>query len=69
MVYEYPDEVVLARAAQDRLAAARIKAVREFCADQIVYDALPGGGLTDRAWCAQSVLNVLDGNIDSQLSS
>lgn len=47
---------------------ARIGAVREFCTAQITHDALPGGGLTARAWCAQGVLNILDGLIDWQLS-
>lgn len=49
------------------LITARIGAVREFCAAQIVHDALPGGGLTARAWCAQGVLNILDGLTDWQL--
>jgi hypothetical protein len=52
----------------NRIIAARIEAIRSFCADQIEHDARPGGGLTDRAWCAQSVLNILDGKIDHQLS-
>lgn len=46
---------------------ARIQAVREFCADQITHDAMPSGGLTNRAWCAQSVLNILNGLTDWQL--
>jgi len=54
----------------------RIDAVRDFCKDQLTWDAIKTsgngsakGGLTDRAWCAQSVLNILDGNIDDQLRS
>lgn len=27
-----------------------------------------GGGLSNRAWCAQGVLNILDGFIDEQLT-
>lgn len=49
------------------LTPARIQAVRQFCADQITHDALPSGGLTNRAWCAQSVLNILNGLTDWQL--
>lgn len=49
------------------LTHARIQAVRDFCADQITHDDLPSGGLTNRAWCAQSVLNILNGLTDWQL--
>lgn len=49
------------------LTDGRIRHIREFCAAQISHDALPGGGLTNRAWCAQGVLNILDGNIDDQI--
>lgn len=50
------------------LIAARIDAVRDFCVDTIDYDeGKAGNGLTDRAWCAQSVLNILNGLIDDRL--
>ena len=69
--YEYPAEVVLARAAEQRLAAARIAYVRDLCAKAIEHDrpqeASPNHW-TDRHWLAQSVLNILDGKIDSQLT-
>lgn len=71
MVYEYPDEVVLARAAQDRLAAGRIRHVRAICENAIERDKDPNDPSrpvqTDRKWLAQSVLNILDGLIDPQI--
>lgn len=48
------------------LMGLRIAAVRKFCQDQIDFDAIPNG-LTNRAWAAESVLNILDGKIDAQL--
>lgn len=52
------------------VAGARIDAVREFCAAAIEHDKLPNSNaLTDRAWCAQGVLNILDGNVDWQLGT
>ncbi len=50
------------------LRAARVDAVRDFCEAQIAHDAgKAGDGLTDRAWAAQSVLNILNGTTDDQL--
>jgi hypothetical protein len=42
--------------------AGRIDHVRDICTTAIARD-----GLTDRAWLAQSVLNILDGKIDVQI--
>ena len=53
----------------DSLTAARIKHVRQQCESSIEFDqfAVKLPNLTDRAWLAQSVLNILDGKIDHQL--
>jgi len=32
------------------------------------FDAMPQGELSNRAWLAQSVLNILDGSIDPQIT-
>ena len=53
--------------AELRIIAARVAAIREFSDAQIAHDARDDGALTDRAWCAQSVLNILAGNIDEQI--
>lgn len=54
------------------LAAGREQHVRDICKTAIQHDVgAPGwsttGGLTDRQWLAQSVLNILDGKIDRQI--
>lgn len=50
------------------LLSGRIEAVRTACKSSIEYDSgKVGPGLTDRAFLAQSVLNILDGLIDDQL--
>jgi hypothetical protein len=54
---------------QLNLIAGRIEHVRAICESSIAHDrhgARPGE-LTDRQWLAQSVLNILDGNIDAQI--
>ena len=55
----------------DALTAARIKMVRVQCESSIAFDQYPGlkypALRTDRAWLAQSILNILDGKIDDQL--
>lgn len=51
------------------LLAARITHVRDMCATWIRLDKTGPGTLTDRAWLAQSVLNILDGNIDRQIAA
>jgi hypothetical protein len=69
--FEYPAEVVYARAAEQRLAAARIAYVHDLCAKAIEHDRPIETGpnhWTDRHWLAQSVLNILDGQIDDQLT-
>lgn len=47
--------------------------MRDICAKSIEHDATrPIGSadaLTDRAWLAQSVLNILDGKIDEQIKA
>lgn len=47
----------------------RIEEVRGFCERMIEHDRDQRQplALTDRAWACQSVLNILDGNIDDQL--
>jgi hypothetical protein len=62
-----PDYYLRLNAASEKRAngiiAARIKAVRHFCQDQIIHY-----GKGDSAtWVAQGVVNILDGNIDNQL--
>lgn len=56
---------------QTSLTAGRIAHIREMCQNAIVGDSnvYPHNplALTDRAWLAQSVLNILDGNIDAQI--
>lgn len=50
------------------LMSSRVEAVRDACKSSIEFDAGKAGlGLTDRAWLAQSVINILDGLIDDQL--
>lgn len=62
---------------------ARIAAIRDLCKESIEFDArvdikglVPprhtidqegSKALTDRAWLAESVINILDGKIDDQL--
>lgn len=48
--------------------ARRIDEVRNFCRSQIAHDRNPDQPfvVTNRAWCAQAVLNILDGNVDGQ---
>ncbi len=69
--YEYPAEVVLERAAQQRLIAGRITHVRDICQKAIERDQgmFPGNpnAQSDRHWLAQSVINILDGLIDDQI--
>lgn len=53
------------------LDAGRIDHIRDICQkaitqDSNVYPHNPNA-LTDRAWLAQSVLNILNGNIDEQI--
>ena len=50
------------------LLAGRITHVRDICRSSIDQDRGKPGTLTDRAWLAQSVLNILDGNIDRQIA-
>lgn len=46
----------------------RMKSIRTFCESNMVHDAgKADGGLTDRAWACQCILNILDGLIDEQL--
>lgn len=53
------------------LDAGRLDHIRDLCLKAIDRDkdAYPGNpsALTDRAWLAQSVLNILDGKIDPQI--
>lgn len=52
----------------DPVVAGRIRHIREMCTSAIRRDAgAAGGGLTDRAWLAESVLNILSGTIDEQI--
>lgn len=62
-MYEYPSEVVLARAAVARVLAHRIKHIRAVCQTCMDTD----GAFTDRRWLAETVLNILDGKIDIQI--
>lgn len=45
------------------LLEGRVEHVRGLCRNALDCD----GAYTDRAWLAQSVLNVLNGNIDAQI--
>jgi hypothetical protein len=56
------------------IEALRVEAVRELCKQHNSEGPLssePGyrtaGALTNRGWLAQSILNILNGNIDDQL--
>lgn len=52
----------------DALLAARVADVKKLCESSIEFDKEDGaGGLTNRAWLASSIINVLDGAIDKQL--
>jgi hypothetical protein len=52
-----------------KIEKGRIAHVRDICSKAIDYDDGKAGvaGLTDRAWLAWSVLNILDGLIDAQI--
>jgi hypothetical protein len=51
----------------DELVAKRIGRVQDICSTAIEHErARETGRWTDRHWLAQSVLNVLEGNIDYQ---
>lgn len=50
------------------LVAGRIGHVRKLCESSMEFDATEPGGLSNRAWLAHSVLNILDGNIDAQIN-
>lgn len=50
------------------LIGGRVRHVEEMCRSAVALDAAKGRGLTDRAWLAQSVLNILHGSIDDQIS-
>lgn len=53
---------------QRRVTDLRIAAIRQGCVSAIEADAPRSGvSLSNRAWLAQSVLNILDGRIDDQL--
>jgi hypothetical protein len=45
------------------LQEARLAHVREVCMNVLRRD----GAYSDRAWLAQAVLNILEGNIDAQI--
>lgn len=63
--FEYPvTELTPLEVTQLRVRAA---AIEELCTNSISHDTHHTGGLTDRAWLAQSVLNILEGKIDDQL--
>lgn len=50
------------------LVRLRMKSIRTFCESNMVHDAgKADGGLTNRAWACQCILNILDGLIDEQL--
>lgn len=51
------------------LVAGRIGHVKTLCQHAMDFDALPQGELSNRAWLAQSVLNILDGSIDPQITA
>lgn len=57
--YEYPAEVVLARAEEARKVQARIQAVRKVCEPHTVYN--PNVEWGDCNWLAQAILRILDG--------
>jgi hypothetical protein len=42
----------------------RIEKVRQVCVASLNRDRVPGAPLTDRAWLADTVLNVLNGAVD-----
>jgi hypothetical protein len=67
--YSYTMQAGVGKAA---IAAGRERHIRDMCQNAINHDVgAPGntttGGLTDRQWLAQSVLNILDGTIDAQI--
>lgn len=68
--YEDDDEKrwQVARHFAERIATVdnRIKHVRALCESSIEFDRRHerADGWTDRHWLAQSVLNILDGNVD-----
>jgi hypothetical protein len=45
------------------LLEGRVQHVRDLCLGALDRD----GAYTDRAWLAQSVLNILNGNVDAQI--
>lgn len=51
------------------LISARTDAIRSVCEASVRFDADPDrpGVLTNRAWLANAVVNILDGKIDEQL--
>jgi hypothetical protein len=52
------------------LIAGRISHIQDICRSAIEFDATKTyAGATDRQWLAQSVLNILGGNIDTQIIS
>lgn len=50
------------------LVAGRLGHVRKLCESSMEFDAMEPEGLSNRAWLAHSVLNILDGNIDAQIT-
>mgnify|MGYP000943530784 FL=1 len=51
-----------------RIIGGRIDAIREVCQTHRNPDGMDAvGGWTEREWLAQTILNILDGNIDDQL--
>lgn len=50
------------------LVRLRMESIRTFCESNMVHDAgKADGGLTNRAWACQCILNILNGLIDEQL--
>lgn len=66
IAYLYEDQEPVRAWPDYKLIAGRIEHVRYVCAKSIERD---GGFLerawTDRHWLAQSILNILDGNVDA----
>ena len=56
---------------RDPLLDGRIRHIREMCSNFIRFDSskapVGSSALTDRAWLAQGILNILDGAIDAQI--